>query len=222
MASTPRFGAALAACAALLLVLASAAGAGTEPRKKINPADQARARAINLKRSDLPGSGWSATKSDSDSSNPRCSYYNPDQSDLTETGDAESPSFTREDGTFVSSTVGIFQTAAQGRTAYRRVVQPQLPRCLAEVFRKGTGQAENVTVRSAGRLAFSRLAEKTDAYRVVAGFKTDSGSVTAYVDIVLFNRGRTDAGVIFVSIGRPFDAALERALAGKVAARMRG
>jgi hypothetical protein len=41
------------------------------------------------------------------------------------------------------------------------------------------------------------------------------------IDVVLINRGRANAGLILVGIGRPLAAGLERTLAGKVAARMR-
>src|SRR5262249_34569159 len=141
-APAPARGRLLKILAVLLLsltVVASAAAASGQPNKAIIPAVQARAKAVNVQRSDLAGSGWAPHPSTSSGETPRCSYYTPDQSDLTENGDATSPEFTLATGSFVSSSTGIFLDAKQGRTAYARVVRPTLPRCLAEVFRNGTG-----------------------------------------------------------------------------------
>jgi hypothetical protein len=152
---------------------------------------------------------------------PRCSYYSPDQSDLTENADAESPEFTLAGGSFVSSATGIFMSAQQGRTGYARVVQPQLPKCLAEVFRKGTGHASQVVIVSAAAVSFPQLAERTNAYRIVADFHVSTTqTLRVTLDIVALNRGKVDTVVFFAGLGQPFGAAFERGVVGKVAARM--
>lgn len=214
---------AIVAVALLLAVVTSAVAlAGTgDPQKKIKPADQARARSIALSAADL-GSGWKATKSSSSStsSDPRCSYYNPDQSDLVENGDYDSPNFTRADGAFVSSTVGIFATAGQARTAYGRVVRPELPRCLGELFAKAITKPSSAKIVSTGSLSFPHYRDRSDTYRVVASVKTPSGTLPVAIDVVLINRGRADVAMIFLGIGKPLPASFERSLAGKVAARL--
>jgi hypothetical protein len=202
------------------LLAAVALGANGDPQKKIKPADQARARAIALSRADF-GPGWKATRSSTTSSDPRCSYYNPDQSDLVENGHYDSPDFTRPDNSFVSSTVGIFQTSGQARTAYRRLVTPLFSRCLGEIFVKAVQKPNTAKVLSTGRRPFPSYGDRSDAYRVAASFKTPSITVPVIIDVVLINRGRANAGLILVGIGRPLAAGLERTLAGKVAARMR-
>lgn len=206
---------------ALALVLATAALATgpRDPKKVIIPAVQARAKAINVRLADLPKAGWKAKPSGPDTGNPRCSYYNPDQSDLTENGSADSPEFTLPSGSFVSSSTSIFKTAAQGRTAYARVVQPKLPKCLAEIFRKGTNQAQNVVIVSAGTKPFTKLAERSIAYAIVADFKTSSAKVRVYLDVVLMNRGKVDTVVFFAGIGGSYNKSFEQGLAAKVAAR---
>jgi hypothetical protein len=206
---------------ALALVLATAALATgpRDPKKVIIPAVQARAKAINVRLADLPKAGWKAKPSGPDTGNPRCSYYNPDQSDLTENGSADSPEFTLPSGSFVSSSTSIFKTAAQGRTAYARVVQPKLPKCLAEIFRKGTNQAQNVAIVSAGTKPFTKLAERSIAYAIVADFKTSSAKVRVYLDVVLMNRGKVDTVVFFAGIGGSYNKSFEQGLAAKVAAR---
>ena len=206
------------ALVALVLVATAAAAGSGEPKKKIIPAVQAQARAINVHLSDLPPLGWKAKPSSSESSTPLCSYYNPDQSDLTENGDATAPEFTLATGSFVSSTTGIFVSAKQGRTAYARVVQPKLPKCLAEIFRKGTGVP--TTIVSTARISFPNLAERTDAFRIVADVKAGSQTIRATIDLVAMNRGKIEVALFFAGIGKPFGNALELGLARKVAARI--
>jgi hypothetical protein len=201
-------------------VAGAAAGSG-EPNKAIVPAVQAQARAINVQRSDLAGSGWKAQPSTSKGDTPRCSYYTPDQSDLTENGDADSPEFTLPSGSFVSSSTGIFLDAKQARTAYARVVQPLLPRCLAEVFRKGTGHASQVTITAARAIAWPKVADRTNAYRIVAGLHVSATqTIVVTIDLVTLNHGKVDAVVFFAGIGKPFAGAFERVVVAKVAARI--
>ncbi len=212
----------LSACLVVLALAAAASAAPGDPHKQIVPAVQAKARAINVRLADLPAASWRVRPSSaSASSPPRCSYYHPDQSDLTENGSADSPEFTLPSTSFVSSSTSIFQTPAQGRTAYARVVRPLLPRCLGEIFRKGTGQPERVRVVSAAAMSFPNLAERTHAYRVAADFRTSpKTTVHVYLDLVALNRGKVDVVVFFAGIGLPFGASFERTVVGRVAARM--
>lgn len=202
--------------AALLTAVALAANG--DPQKKFTAADQARAKAVALSHADL-GAGWKAEKSGGNESSPRCSYYNPDQSDLVETGHGDT-SFTRGTTLFVASSVGIFKTAGQAKAGYARVVRPQLPRCLGEIFAKGTGNPKAVKIVSTGPLSFPHYRDRSNAYRVTATFKTSSGTVPITIDTVLVNRGRIDVVIGFIGVGKPPAASLERSLAGKVAGRM--
>jgi hypothetical protein len=213
----------LVAAGVALTVVAVAAAAPGDPKKVILPAVQAKAKAINVQLSDLPKLGWKVEAANPKGSSPRCSYYNPDQSDLTENGDADSPNFTLHSGSFVASTVGIFVSASQGRTAYGRVVQPLLPKCLAEIFKKGTGHPSQVTIVSAARIPFPKLAgtERTDAFRVVADFHISAKeTVRATLDLVSMNKGKVDVATFFAGIGEVYPQALEQSIAGKIAARM--
>jgi hypothetical protein len=212
----------LVAAVLALTVVAAASAAKGDPKKVILPAVQAKAKAINVKLADLTaGTGWTAKPSSPSGSSPRCSYYTPDQSDLTENGDASSPEFTLPSSSFVSSSTSIFQSAAQGRTGYARVIQPLLPRCLGDIFRKGTGHPSEVTIVSAAATKFPQLAERTNAYRVVADFKTSPKvTIRVYLDFVAMNRGKVDLVIFFFGIGNAFSNSFERSVAAKVAARM--
>ena len=123
----------VAAVVAAVLVPAALAGGG-EPQKRLTKADQAKARAIGLHRSDFPAGWVGKPNTNTSQDTPRCSTYNPDQSDLVETGDVDSPDFARADGSFASSSVGIFKTTKMAKTGYARVARPQLASCFGELF----------------------------------------------------------------------------------------
>jgi hypothetical protein len=195
------------------------ASSAREPRKAIQPAVQARAKHIAVHLVDLPGFGWKSEPSQADRSSPHCSYYDPDESKLTENGDYTSPDFTRADGIYVSSSVGIFVSAAQARAAYSLVVRPELPRCLGEVVAK-SGKPGDITVQSAGKLAFPGLGDRSAAFRVAFRVKTSTTPVSATIDVIAINKGAVDAAVFFGSAGEPVPVNLERKIAGAVAARM--
>jgi hypothetical protein len=208
----------------VLVVSLAAVLAGTawatqgDPQKKFTKADQALARRISLRSSDL-GAGWTGKPSTDKSSNPRCSTYNPDQSDLIETGDHDSLDFSRPDGTFVSSSVGVFKTAAMARAGYRRVAVPQLPGCFAEIFRKGITAPSKATIFFSGPLVFPHYGDRLNAYRIRASVKTPSGTVSATIDLVVFNRGRVDVAIIFLGIPSAVPGSFEQSIVARVAAR---
>jgi hypothetical protein len=207
-------------CVAALaaVVVPAALGADGEPQKRLTKADQAKARAIVLRRSDFPA-GWVAKPNTTTSQDtPRCSTYNPDQSDLIETGDVDSPDFTRADGSFVSGSVGIFKTATMAKTGYARVARPQLASCFAELFAKGAAPAK-VQVLHVGPLPFRRLGDRSNAYRLTANVTLQGTTIPVAIDIVTFNRGRVDVAMILLGIRGPLPVSLEQSLAGKLAAR---
>ncbi|HST25988.1 MAG TPA: hypothetical protein VLJ76_08350 [Gaiellaceae bacterium] len=211
----------LALVGVALIAAAAAAGANPkEPKKVIIPAVQAKAKAINVQLSDLPKSlGFKPKPAGPDTGTPVCSYYNPDQSDLTENGDSKSPDFTlaNENGSFIASSTSIFKTAAQGRTAYARVVQPKLPACLAQIFKQGAGSG--VTIVSAKTTAFTKLAERSNAYRISATFASGKQKIPVYLDVVVMNRAKVDTVIFFAGIGTFFNTGFEQTIASKVAAR---
>ena len=205
---------------AIAAVLAETAlAAQGDPQKKFTKAGQARARAVSLKLVDV-GTGWTSKPStNNQESSPRCSTYNPDQSDLIEIGDYDSPDFSRPDGTFVSSTTGVFKTAAMARTGYARVAVPALPHCFAEIFKKGITKPSSATILSAGPLSFPKYGDRSNAYRLTSLVQTPSARVRATIDLVVFNRGQIDVAIIFLGINQALPASLEQALVAKVAAR---
>ena len=209
----------------LLAVAVAAVLAGTalaaqgDPQKKFTKAGQARARAVSLKLADF-GKGWtSKPATNSRESNPRCSTYNPNQSDLVENGSYDSPEFSRPDGTLVSSTTGVFKSESMAKAAYARVAVPALPHCFAEIFKNGVMKPSSATIFSAGPLRFPKYGDRSNAYRVTALVQTPSARVRATIDLVVFNPGRVDVAIIVLGVNKALPTSLERALVAKVAAR---
>jgi hypothetical protein len=212
---------ALIAATVVAAVVPVALAANGEPQKKLTKAGQARARAAALTSADI-GPGWKATRSpNNDQSHPRCSYYNPNQSDLIQIGEYDSPDFNRPDGSFISSSTGVFKSARMARTAYTRVAVPAIARCFGELFRKAIAKPNIATILSAGPLVFSKYGDRSAAYRITAKLKAPSATVPFTVDLVVLNRGQVDVALIFLGIARPLPAVLERALVARVAARAR-
>jgi hypothetical protein len=211
----------LAVLGILAVAGGNVAGAATakEPKKVIKPAVQARAQRIALHAADLTGFGWKAEPSQSDRSSPHCSYYDPDESNLTENAEYTSPDFTRPDGLYVSSKVGIFVSAKQAKKSFALVVRPELPRCLAQLVVK-SGVPGHITLRSAGKLAFSKYGDRSAAYRIVFLVKSGAQQVPATIDLVAINKGAVDVALIFSSAGQPVPAGTERRIAAAVAGRI--
>jgi hypothetical protein len=208
----------LAAAVVAMVGVPVAFASNGEPQKRLTKADQAKAHAIALQRSDLPAGWVGKPNTNTSQDNPRCSTYNPDESDLIETGDVDSPDFTRPDGSFVSSSVGIFKTVKMAKTGYARVARPQLASCFGELFTKGAAPAK-VQLLHVGPLPFRRLGDRSNAYRLTANVTVQATTIPVAIDIVLFNRGRVDVAMIFLGIRGPQPSAFEQSLAAKVAAR---
>jgi hypothetical protein len=203
--------------AAVLVPVALAANG--QPQKKITKAGQARARVASVHMADV-GAGWTskpATKQNQ--ADPRCANYRPDQSDLTEIGHYDSPDFSRPDGTFVSSTTGVFKSVAQAKTAFKRVAQPTFGSCFGQLLTKQLGTQGKLTISAAGPIPFPRTGEITSAWGIRALYSLGNQKAPFAVDLVLVNKGATDIGLIFFGVGKPLPAAFEQQVAAKVAAR---
>jgi hypothetical protein len=213
-----------AAAAALILacVLAGSALAATggQPQKKHTAADMARAQKIVLHMGDV-GPGWVAkpAATNTGSGTPRCKNFNPDESDLVETGNADSPSF-QMSVRFVSSSVSVYKTAAQAQMSWNRVLRPELPGCLGSLVAKGaTANGVPTKVVGSGPLTVPRLAPRTAAFRIRFTATSQGLTLNGSVDLYLLGKSRVDAILISVSFGSP-PTADELRLARVVASRL--
>jgi hypothetical protein len=206
------------ALAGVLAGVATAAVAN-DPKKVIKPAVQARAKTISVKRSDLPARGWTAEPANPSKSTPRCSFYNPDESHLTENGDFNSPEFKDANGSYVSSTVGIFVSAQQAKTGYLAVVRPALPKCLAELITTSSKPGV-IKVTASGPLAFKHYGDRSAAFRIAFTVKSGNARVPAFIDVVAMNSGAVVAAIFFGSVLNPLPPAFELRIADRVASRI--
>jgi hypothetical protein len=194
----------------LLVVLAAPAialASGTDPRRKLDAADERKAASIIFKRTDFtPGWKRSASSASSGGGDLSCAYYNPDGSDLTLTGHAEAE-FARGGVSSVLSYADVYASAKEAATAWSRTVRPALARCLGEFFeRDAAAPGMKVSVVSHGRTPFPRVAPRTAAFRIdVRMLVTQAGQTTAVplaLHLLVIGRGRAEAGFLtFASSG---------------------
>jgi hypothetical protein len=208
---------------AVLALAGSAVAADGQPRRALTKKDQARALSIVLKRSDL-GEGFVAQKRTNDDSIPKGARCGPlDESDLTVTGDADSPDFHLQNGSAfitVGSTAQVYRTLREANTSWNRGTSAQVATCLADIVRLSATAGRNVKVVSTSRRAFPDVTQKATAYRVVVSIAVGSQRVPVYVDVVILQRGRIQSGLLFSSIGAPVGQAEQVALARVVARRL--
>ncbi|MGZ4395768.1 MAG: hypothetical protein ACXVZ2_10450 [Gaiellaceae bacterium] len=212
----------LLAAAFLAATLAGTALAG-DPVQRHNAADTAWAKAIGFQRSDFPA-GWTAKASiPGQGASTTCKSFDPDESDLVETGRMDSPIFTATDGySQVFSAVGIFQTAGQASASWNRLVRPGWLTCFSELITKSAPPGSTISVLSTSKLAFPKLASRMATYRLVIGVAPEgaAAAVKLYLDRVLLGAGRANVSTIMFSVGQPYPAAFEQKLAKAVARRL--
>jgi hypothetical protein len=214
---------------AALLVLcvavpAIALAADTDPKKRFTAADRTKARSIVLKRTDF-AAGWKLTPP-SPESDLVCPGFNPDESDLTLTGEGEANFDRAADGAVVYSYSEVWASKADALKSWARSDKPAVARCLGYAFRKGAEEEEGVQVKivSAGRMAFPKLAPRTAAFKVVARVTfTDNGqtqTVPFTIQAFAFGNGRADATFAAITAGAGLAPADLRAFGTLLAKRL--
>lgn len=171
-----------------------------------NARDQALARRTNLKLADFPPNWVVYDVPDF----LRCEGFDPKMSDLTVTGEAESPAFLNEQEGFAGSRTSVYLTEAHAQAAFEREAQLAFARCIAK-----EAEDDDYELRSLGRITFPGLGQATKAFRIVAEYEDE----IEYLDLVSFRRGRTVVHMQFAAVAMPLPT--EKELAAKVAARAR-
>jgi hypothetical protein len=212
----------LAVCAsALVLAAAALAADSTDPKVHIVKADQARAARAVLRYSDL-GPAWSggATKPVSLKA-PICPGHQPNDSDLTITGHAESVLSLASLGFQVDTDSEVFKSPAQVAQLVRRTMGAASLACLKYNLVKSVGTG--ATVGDPQSVAVPKAGDRTKAYRVELAVKPQGAksAVKVVSDYVFVSKGRTQ---FFVNVVAPASAtgqllALEGRIAKLLAAR---
>lgn len=184
------------------LVLAGVALAD-KPIIRFNAADQAAARAVVLRASDL-GTAWKGGFKTPDlTSAPPCGSYHPKQSDLVTTGAAETDF--QNGGTDIDSEAQVQQTAAMVKLDWKRTFTPQLLPCLRSAFKQSFGT--KATVVSVDQVSFPQVGALTRAYRAVIDVPSDGTKIRVVTDLVAFGRRRTELTLRVTAAGRAGAAA---------------
>jgi hypothetical protein len=178
--------------------------------------------SILLKSAEL-GSGWTAD-SRSTANSSACGIVlrlQPNESDLVETGTANSPLFTRSSYKAIDQSVHLFATPQQANTAWARTVTKNLVICMEQELENTSGMGSPVSVTDWTKLRLPRLAEHTVGFRVTATAKTSSKTTSkVYLDVILLGQARAMTKIVFSSLNQPFTAAFERRLAKLVSQRL--
>ena len=197
----------------------AALAARGDPQEKINPADQARARAMLLRKADL-GLSFQAQPSGGANSNLECPAL--DESDLTLTGKAESSTFTGS-FTFASSEAQIYESVADANASWRRGTSAAGTACLRDGLRREFAK-EGLKLVSLRKIAFPRIAQKSAAYRIALAGQSQSVTVRVILDVIVLMHLRAQVGVFIGSLVPPNkddELRLGRLTAGRMAKAMR-
>jgi hypothetical protein len=201
-----------AALLLLALVLAGVSlGARGDPKKRITSADQTRAKAMVLRKADFSvafTAGPASTGSDF-----YCAAL--DESDLTVTGEAESPSFAGGIE-FVASTSYVYASRAHANASWQRGTSAAGQKCLRGGLQNEI-QGTSVRLVSFRKLPFPTFAQRSVRYRVVG---EQQQGVRIYLDLVALQHSRAQVAIVYGSGLSPPPAAEERRLAKVTAARM--
>lgn len=205
-----------------LLAAAVAQADHLDPQERFTRADQARARAMLLKRVDVAPSA--TQRPAGPPSHATCRAL--DESDLVHTGEAWSPEFGLGGVITFSSVAQVYRSAAQSATSWSRVTGAAGTACLRAEFRRGFERQAGVTLESFRSIPFPRIAQRTKAYRMVVSARLQGQTVRIYVDVIYFMHTRAQAGIFITSpIVVPHQKAevrIARIVGGRMAKAMRG
>jgi hypothetical protein len=203
------------ALAALLLVALGSTGvalaARGDPQKRLTPADQARAKAMLVRRPDLPA-GYHVARQSSPGG-VYCAAV--DESDLVLTGEARS-GFARTP-VAVASAAEIYRTVGNANAAWRRSTGSGGRKCLEQELRRELASVGVRRIHTAAPFALRPLAQRMYVFRIAGSAK----GIPVVFDLVALQQGRAEAVLLFASALQPVARAEQARLAGTVATRMK-
>jgi hypothetical protein len=180
----------LLAAALIGLVTTSAALGATRdaPTVRITTADQAKARAALLRRTDF-GAGWlGGPIKTSPLSPPNCPGFNPKESDLVVTGHADARYAFRGSLPEIDQDVQVMANEADVQTDFARSISPGLAACLEYQLKK----TKNVVDAHVIRMPFPPTGSVSAVYRAEIDVHTAQGHGRLISDYVFFGEGRVE------------------------------
>jgi hypothetical protein len=199
----------IAALLSLFVLAGSASAARGDPQRELRAADQARAKSVILRRSDF-NPGYVVRPTVRPTNRFYCAAL--DESDLTITGEAWSPSFNAGTESVTSFAV-VYASRSDADASWKRGTSAAGLRCL----RTGVERDLQPPLRlvSFRPRAFPRQAARSFALRAVV----QSRGIRVYVDTVVLQAGRIQIGLSYSSALAPPPEGELRRLAGRLAAR---
>jgi hypothetical protein len=209
------------AAAALVVTSAALAADSTDPKVKLSKADQALAAKLVLRFTDL-GAAWSGgAEKPSSLKIPVCPSNQPNNSDLTVTGHAESGLNLQTAATQIDTDVLIFKSAKQVAKLVSRVIDsPSVSDCLRYDLIKSVG-GQGVTIVGVSQVPVAKAGDHSVLYRVTLSVKSGSKSVPVFSDFLYVSEGRAQYFVNIVAPGaiKSELPSLENRIAKRLAAK---
>jgi hypothetical protein len=208
---------------------------GREAQTVIEDEDQRLAEEALLTLSDFP-SDWTESADDDDEgedvSEAKCfEDIQPDLSELTVTGHAESGTFETDDA-WVSSTASVYRSEEEAREAFEggadALRNDRIADCFGEVFAEGLAEEENDVEIEVGQVSASEAslpdvgAERSAGLRVEIPLDVEGQAVSAYMEFIGLQEARTIGSLVTFSFVEPFPADETERLAGVMADRLGG
>jgi hypothetical protein len=189
----------------------AALAARGDPQERLTAADESRAGSMLVRQADM-NAAFRATPTAENPNTPYCSAL--DESDLTITGQASSPSFTST-AEFVVSRAYVYEFRADANASWSRGTSAAGQSCLRQAMR-GELQGTNVRLVSFKRIAFPTVADRTLAYRIIASQQ----GLRLYLDLIALQQGRAQVSIVYGTAFAAPPASDERRLARLVAKRV--
>jgi len=201
-----------------VFLAASALAIPGEPKLAFKAADQAHARVVLLKTTELPGKGWKGAKVDFGRANPDCLVKRYSLAKLTATGQAGTE-FTRNvgSGTFlVDSIARVFSTSTQAVEAVKIRSQVGVGTCLGKTLASEAPFGSKAT-STATAFSLAGLALPSKGFKIVVNVTAGKSKYTLTGAVLEFRRGRTLGELSVLTINDGWSKARLRSVAALAA-----
>lgn len=224
------------ACGALVVGCGGGDSGGRDAETVIEDEDQRLAEGALLTLADFP-SGWEEPADedgeDGEDEDESACFQDiaPDLSELTVTGHAESGNFETETA-WASSAATVYRSEDEARAAFeggRDALQSdELAECFRDAFVQGLAEGENDAEIEVGELstreatAPETAAERSAAVDIEIPLEVEGEAVSAYMEFVGLQQGRSIGSLVTFSFIDPFPADETGRLAGIMVDRLGG
>jgi hypothetical protein len=174
--------------AALIGLTFTASALADGPAVKITSADQAKAVAALLHRTDF-GAGWTGGPvKTTPIAPPNCPGFDPKESDFVVSGHADARYVSQVAGVELDQDVMVMDSAASVLADFKRSISPKLAGCLELQLEK----LPHVTSAHVLRVPFPPIGSVTAVYRAMINVRSGTKRGTLLSDYVFFGDGRTE------------------------------